>query len=169
MTLVWFSIIAGLLALLCVLWTTKFRSTGTHHIDDAATQLRPVDVNAFRNLMDHGEREYLRTHLSSADFRSVHRERMLAAADYVWCAFRNAGILIRLAETSLSDPDPTVAATASNLQENATRLRFHAMQTLPKIYLSIIFPGLDGMSVDLAEGFDKLNRQAVVFVCVRAQ
>jgi hypothetical protein len=169
MTLIWLVIIVAVLAMACGLWCVKIRNTETQDIDDAATQLRPVDVNAFRNLMDSREREYLRTQLSSAEFRSVHGERMLAATDYVWCAFRNAGILIRLAETSLNDPDPAVAATAANLQENATRLRLDAMQTLPKIYLSMIFPGLYWIPVELAEGFDQLNRQAVVFGCVRAQ
>jgi len=53
------------------------------------------------------------------------------------------------------------------LVENATRLRLDAMQTLPKIYLSMVFPGLTWTAQDLPEGFDKLTRQAVILGCLQ--
>ena len=41
------------------------------------------------------------------------------------------------------------------------------MQTLPKIYLSMVFPGLTWTAQDLPEGFDKLTRQAVILGCLQ--
>ena len=167
MNIVLFVTIVGVLALACIVWSIRGRNSDTRNPNGLASQLQPIDICAFRNLIDDGEREYLRNHLFPPDFRGVHRERMLAATEYVWCAFRNSGILIQLGEASRNATDPAVAATAASLVENATRLRLDAMQTLPKIYLSMVFPGLTWTAQDLPEGFDKLTRQAVILGCLQ--
>jgi len=167
MTVVFLVIIIGMLALACIVWSIRGRNSGSRSLNDLANQLQPIDISAFRNLIDDSERQYLRSHLARADFRSVHRERMLAASEYVWCAFRNSGILIQLGEASRNATDPAVAATAASLVENATRLRLDATQALPKIYLSMLFPGLTWTQQNLPDGFDKLNRQAVILGCLQ--
>lgn len=167
MTIALIVAIIGALALGCMVWSIRGRNSAARNLNDLASELRPIDISAFRNLIDDGERQYLRSRLPPADFRSVHRERMLAASEYVWCAFRNSGILIQLGEASRNATDPTVAATAASLVENATRLRLDATQALPKIYLSMVFPGLTWAQQNLPDGFDKLNRQAVILGCLQ--
>ena len=158
------AVIAGILSLGIIFWLMRGRQ---HGMDRLASQIRPIDVTAFRNLIDDNEREFLHSHLRPAEFRSIHRERMLAAAEYVWCAFRNAGILVRLAEVSVDDPDTAVAEAAASLHQNATQLRLHTMRTLPKIYLSMVLPTLNWSPAELPDGFDRLNRQAVILGCLQ--
>jgi hypothetical protein len=167
MTLYFIIIVASIVALGCVAVLIRSLSVRSAHLDQLSKQLRPIDVSAFRNLIDHSEREYLRTHLSSKDFRRIQRERMLAASEYVRCAARNAGILIRLGHASLNDPDPSVASVAASMLENAMRLRLHALQSLPKIYVSILLPGINWMPQGLPEGCDKVNRQALILGCLQ--
>ena len=52
--------------------------------------IRPVDVEAFRNLINPAEDEYLRHRLPPSQFRIVRRERLRAMAAYVQLIASNA-------------------------------------------------------------------------------
>ena len=162
-----FVVVACLSLLLIVyLFTTHTKVGGD--LDELAAQLRPIDVNAFRNLIDEREETFLRERLSAGEFRSLHRERMLAAAEYVWGAARNAGVLIQLAEVGKADPDPTVAAAAENLLENALHFRLYAFQVVPRLYLSAVVPYVSQAPQAIAEQYDLMSRQMVMLQCLRA-
>src|SRR3984957_8038550 len=97
-------------------------------------QLEPIDVAAFRNLIDPAEDEYLRRHLSAAQFRVTQRSRLRARAAYVRVASRNAVVLIRMGQTALAASDaganhaPANHAPANNdVREAALRLVNDAM------------------------------------------
>ncbi len=157
----------GLLGLLLIFYLAKDLRSQGGDLDQLAAQLRPIDVNAFRNLMDEREQEYLRAHLPPREFRSIHRERMLAAVEYVWCATRNTSILISLGEVAKQSPDPTVADAADKLIENAQRLRLYAIQAVPRMYVSMVFPGASRAPQFIAETYDSMARQAVVLGCLQ--
>jgi|SRR5215469_7188352 len=136
--------------------------------DNPAEQLQPIDIDAFRNLISEPEELYLRQHLPPREFRAVHRERMLAASEYVWGAARNAGILIRLAEATKQNADSQMLASAESLQDNAFRLRLYAWQTLPRLYFAALFPGAGSIPQALAENYDALTRQMVRLKCMQS-
>src|SRR6266508_1150893 len=114
MTLALFFVILSTLALVALVFLAKGYWFGR---DAAAhpSELEPFDVEAFRNLIDEGEATYLQERLPSGEFRRVHRERMLAAVDYVRGAYRNAGILVQIAQAAKESPDPEIASAADNL------------------------------------------------------
>jgi hypothetical protein len=93
----------GLFGLFLILYLAVGLRPKGGNLDELVAQLRPIDVDAFRNLIDEREEEYLRSHLPMREFRGVHRERMMAAVEYVWCAARNTSILMSLGER-LSPP-----------------------------------------------------------------
>jgi len=157
----------GLLGLLLILYLASGLRTKGGDLDQLATQLRPIDVNAFRNLIDEREEEYLRTHLPPHEFRSIHRERMLAAVEYVWCATKNTAILMSLGEAAKRGSDPTLIAAADKLLENAVRLRLYAIRSLPRLYFSLVFPSANRAPHFVAETYDAMVRQAVVLGCLR--
>src|SRR5216683_6892409 len=105
----------GVLALCLIIYLAKGHHVASGNLDELAAQLKPIDVNAFRNLIDEREEVFLRERLPAKEFRSLHRERTLAAIEYVWCAAQNAAILIRLAEAAKLAPDPAVSAAAEKL------------------------------------------------------
>jgi len=125
-------------------------------------QLRPVDLGAFRNLMDPEEEEYLRLKLDPAEFRRIQRERLQAAVEYVKCAAFNAGVIMQFAEAARHSSDPSTAQAAVRLIENAIRLRTYAFQAIPRLYLGILFPGRRISPAQVAESYEQMTRQVVV-------
>lgn len=159
--------VVGILALFLILRLYAADRPAGGNLDDLTAQLRPIDVGAFRNLINEREEEFLRQSLPWHEFRRIHSERMLAAVDYVRGAARNAGILIRLAEAAASDPDPTLVTAAQNLLENATNVRLYAFQQIPRFYMSILVPGLSHAPHSLAERYDIMARQGTMLNCLR--
>jgi hypothetical protein len=162
-----FLALIGFLSLALMLYFAKDHRAKGGDLDQLASQLKPIDVNAFRNLIDEGEVEFLRRNLSSAEFRSIQRERKLATVEYIWCAAQNAAILIRLGEAARHDPDPAVSAAADKLLENALRLRLYAFQVVPRLYLGLLFPGASLAPYFVADSYDAINRQAVMLGCLQ--
>jgi hypothetical protein len=158
----------GLIALLLLVYLFVGRIFLHGTLNELVTQLRPVDVNAFRNLIDESERQYLREHLPAQEFRSIHRQRMLSAVEYAWAAARNAGILVRFAEAAKQDPDPEVVTAAANLQENALRVRLYALRAVPRLCLSMMVPYLNHAPQSLAEQYEVITRQMVTLRCLRS-
>src|SRR5215471_14106533 len=89
-----------LLAALFVLRQVKGRASGIKSPEDLRTQLRVVDIDAFRNLTDRNEEEYLRSHLSRSQYRKIQRQRLRATLAYVSCVANNTAVLIRMGETA---------------------------------------------------------------------
>jgi hypothetical protein len=119
-------------------------------------QILPVDLEAFRNLMDPAEREYLRAKLSASEFRSVQRRRVAAALDYVVCVKQNAAILQQLGEDARAAVQPEIAAAGAHLVDSALRLRVSAARLSARLYLGWMLPGWDASSAPLADGYQDL-------------
>jgi hypothetical protein len=157
-----FVVVAGSFALLFLIRLAKGRGSTTSSLDDLNGRLRPVDVEAFRNLVDPDETEFLRTHLPPAEFRAVHRERLRAAVDYISCAAHNAAILLRLGEAARRSPDPSIAEAGEKLVDSAIRLRLYAFRAMAKLYLGIILPGAQISPVGIAESYESMTRLVAV-------
>lgn len=159
-------VITALLGLLLIIYLAKDHLAIGGNLDELAAQLQPIDVDAFRNLIDEREEEFLRDRLPWSEFRSIHRERMLAAVEYVWCAARNTSILIRLGEAAKQSSDPAVSAAAEKLLDNALRLRLYAFEAIPRFYLGILFPHTSRKPYLIAETYDIMTRQVVMLCCL---
>jgi len=108
------------------------------HALEAHTQ--PVDLAAFRNLVDPAEEDYLRENLPAGPFHALQRERMRAALEYVRRTAYNSAILLRVGEAARRDPNPEVAAAARTLMNDALRLRMNAMLAMVVLYGRIAMP-----------------------------
>jgi hypothetical protein len=160
-------LVIGLVVLTAVVYFAKTHRAQSASLDKLALGLRPVDVDAFRTLIDEREEEFLRGRLPGHEFRSIMRQRKLAAIEYIWCAAKNAGILIRLGEAARQDPDPTVAGAAEKLYDNALRLRLYAIQAVPRLFLGMLIPGVRIGPCPIAESYDVMTRQAVTLGCLQ--
>ena len=159
--------LTALLTLLFLVRLTRGRRLNLRVLENPAEHLRAVDVEAFRNLVDPGEEEFLRTNLAPAEFRKIQRERLRAAVEYVSCAAQNAGVLLRLADAGRRSSDPAPAEAAEKLVNNALRLRLYALHTLPRLYLGMIFPGTRISPVRIAESYEQMTRQVVLLGCLQ--
>jgi len=159
--------LTALLALLFLVRLTRGRALNLNVLGNPAEHLRAVDVEAFRNLMDPGEEEFLRSNLAPAEFRRIQRERLRAAVEYVSCAAQNAGALLRLADAGRHSSDPATAEAAEKLVNNALRLRLYALHTIPRLYLGMIFPGARISPVGIAESYEQMTRLVVLLGCLQ--
>jgi hypothetical protein len=133
---------------------------------DLEAQLEPIDVAAFRNLIDPAEDEYLRRHLSAGQFRVTQRARLRARAAYVRVAGRNAAVLIRMGQAALatsnaSAPDD-VRDAALRLVNDALLLRRNAGFALPRIYADMAWPNRSTATAGILDRYERLSDSAML-------
>jgi len=157
----------ALAALGFLIWTARHRAAAVKNPDVLAARIQPVDIEAFRNLIDISEEQYLRTHLAPAQFRRVHRLRTRAAIEYVSCVAQNAATLARMGEQATRNPDPAVAAAGVRLVDNAARLRIFAFQARAKLYVGFFFPGMQIVPDGLPESYERIT--GMLFLLGRLQ
>lgn len=161
MTLAIFLVVVAILALISIFVYAVSRSLQIS-TDAPGLQVQPIDIQAFRNLVDPAETDYLRRRLSASDFRTVQRRRLLAMAAYVEAARRNAAILITLGEPALSSSDPHTAEAAHQLVDQAMLLRRNAFFALMKIRAARAWPN-SGLGVTpILSGYEGLNGSAML-------
>jgi hypothetical protein len=160
MTLAVTIVIAAILALALIL-----RIAISHSLQapdgSRAGQIQPVDVEAFRNLINPAEDDFLRSRLSSHQFRVVRRARLRAAASYVRVAGRNSAVLIRIGEAALAGGDPRTAEAARQLVGDAILLRRNAALALVRIYVALAWPHSGSATEHLVETYERLNGSAM--------
>ncbi len=153
-----FTLVLVAIALLCGFVFLAIRGQGPKILkfDDLSQHLITVDLEAFRNLVDPEEEEFLRNSLSAREFRSVQRERLHAAAEYIRCAACNAAVLLRVGEAARQSSDHNIADAGKQLAESAMHLRLYALLSLLKISAAIAIPGLRLSPSAMAESYQKM-------------
>lgn len=137
-TLIVFAVALLLAAL--VLRAARGRAAIVHELPELEGLTRPVDLVAFRNLVDPAEEQYLRANLSRHQFRMIQRQRMRAALEYVERTNHNGAILLRLGESARRDANSEVAAAGRELVSRALRLRMSALLATGILYARIAVP-----------------------------
>jgi hypothetical protein len=118
-------------------------------------RLQTVDLEAFRNLVDPDEEQFLRENLPVRDFRDVQRKRLRAAVDYVSGVSDNAVILLRVGFAARRSPDPRIAEAGRELVDNALQLRLFSLMAIGKLYARIVFPGRSLETLGLASRYQE--------------
>ena len=141
MNLTFFIVTAALLALAQILRMGLSRYRQDSRTGNLAFEIQPLDLEAFRNLADPVEEEYLRRRLLPGDYRKVRRARLRAMAAYVHIASHNAAILARIGQSAPALADPRGAEAARQLINDAFLLRRTASLALVRIYVAMVWPG----------------------------
>jgi hypothetical protein len=162
MTIAILFVIAAALGLVFILGVTLSRSLQISPGASLATQIKPIDIEAFRNLVDPAEDEYLGRRLPAGEFRLVRRERLRAMAAYVQAAGRNADILVRVGQGALSAGDAPTAEAARRLVDNALLLRRNAIFALLRIYIALAWPNSGPAATRVLRGYEQLNGSAML-------
>ncbi|HXY04089.1 MAG TPA: hypothetical protein VEI49_10960 [Terriglobales bacterium] len=130
--------------------------------DDPAEQIRFVDIEAFRNLIDPAEAKYLRTQLPGQEFRKIQRKRLHAAVEYVRCVGQNAALLLKVAEAARHSSEPATAQAAEKLVDNAIRVRLYALELIPRLYVAMLLPTHGLPTTRVADGYEQMTRQIIL-------
>lgn len=155
-------VVAALVSLVVVILVARSQLQFPH-----ATEIQPIDVDAFRNLADPREREYLRTRLPSLEFRRIQRIRLRALAAYVQAVGQNAVVLIRVGQSALTSGDANAVEAARKLVDEALLLRRNAGLALLRIYLGLLWPTTEFAASPLLEGYERLGGSAMLLSRLR--
>jgi hypothetical protein len=155
-------VIAAVLALATILSVAVSRSLQAKTNASLAATIRPIDVEAFRNLINPAEDDYLRRSLPPGRFRAVRRERLRAMAAYVHVAASNAAVLVRVGEAALAADDPRIAGAAHQLVNDALLLRRNATVALARIYLALAWPNSGLAAVRVVDRYEHLSGAAML-------
>ena len=160
MTLAIILVIAAALGLIFVLGVSVSRglqvSRGHRH------EIQPIDIHAFRNLVDPAEDEYLRRRLAPMEFRRVQRERLRATAAYIQVAGRNAAVLAIIGQAAVSSGNAATAEAARQLVDSALLLRRNATFALFRIYVALAWPTSGQTASGVLRGYEQLNGCAML-------
>lgn len=161
MTLAFVLVLVATFALIFILGVT---CSGSLHLSrmEMPASIQPVDIEAFRNLIDPAEDEHLRRRLPARDFRIVRRERLRAMAAYIQVAGRNATLLVRMGQSALQASDPHTAEAARQLVDQALLLRRNATFALMKIYVALAWPSSDFGAIPILRGYEQLSGSAML-------
>jgi hypothetical protein len=155
-------VIAAALALVVIFRLAFTQSLQVRRSDGLTQAVRPIDVEAFRNLTNPAEDEYLRLRLPANQFRMVRRERLRAMAAYVQAAAGNAAILVRVGEAALATGDLQLAEAAHALINDALLLRRNAAIALARIYLAVAWPNSEFAAVRVVDRYERLSGAAML-------
>src|SRR5258708_2848784 len=164
MTLAIVIVIAAVLSLVLILRIAVSRSLQISASPNLPAQIQPIDVEAFRNLVNPTEDDYLRRHLSASHFRRVRRARLRATSAYVRAAGRNAAVLVRIGESALSTGDPRVADAARALVNDALMLRRNATFLLIRIHIALAWPNSGLAAAPVIIGYGRCTSWARLLV-----
>jgi hypothetical protein len=156
--MLFFSLIFAALAVLLVLvYLERRRCSSVTQLEDLEGRTRPVDLEAFRNLVDTGEEDFLRDSLLPGEFRAVQRDRMRAALGYIRNTGYNAAFLLRVGASAARSSDPRIALAGRQLTDRALRLRAYALLSGAKLYVRIAFPDARLSYGQLADNYQSLS------------
>ncbi len=115
--------------------------------------LSPVDLDAFRNLIDPQELQFLKQNLSPRDFRRIQRTRLRAAAAYISVISKNAGQLVAIGRSASAHPDAEIAAAGLDVVQRALRLKLWCSLSLVELNATMVFPTLLSPSSEIADRY----------------
>jgi len=125
-------------------------------------ELQLVNLEAFRNLVDPRESDYLERHLQPSEFRRIQRLRLRATAAYIGTAASNAARLIQIGQMALASGDPQTRESARQLVDDALLLRRNAAFALLRIYLALAWPKSAFTAAPILEGYQRLSGSAML-------
>jgi hypothetical protein len=153
-------IFSALAVLLLLVYLERRRYSSVNQLEDLAGRTRPVDLEAFRNLVNPKEEDFLRDSLLPREFRAVQRDRMRAALSYIHNTAYNAKFLLRVGAAAARSPDPRIAQAGRQLTDQALRLRAYALLSSAKLWMRIAFPQARASYGRLADKYQSLSALA---------
>jgi hypothetical protein len=162
MTLAIVLVITAAVALGIILRLAVTRSLQAKASVGLAATIRPIDIEAFRNLINPAEDDYLRRRLPPAQFRVVRRLRLFAMAAYVHAVAENAAVLVRVGQIAIASGDARVAGAAQRVVNDALLLRRNTTVALARIYLALAWPNSGLAAVRVVDRYEQLSGAAML-------
>lgn len=123
----------------------------------ALEAIRPVDLKAFRTLLDRDDELFLRESLPRRRFNRLKRQRIGVTLRYVSRIARNSAAVVRLSEAARQSSDFEVAQTAAQIVDLATQIRLQCLLAMAKLTVEFALPSLQLTPAVLAPRYQALR------------
>ena len=131
------------LALLAIFSSLAMRREhGSPDLDASVATIRALDIEAFRNLVNPDEVEFLRVKLSPSEFRKIQRERTRAALAYVKALSNVSLQFAHFGSVAQHNSDPALAALGKQIATSGTYLRLRTLDANLRLRVAVAFPGV---------------------------
>lgn len=121
-----------------------------------STRLKPVNIDAVKNLLDPEQDRYLSSRLSASQMRDIRRRRTIVLLEYVWRIAQNAALVLQVSESLRRSESPEMSEKSAQISNMALRIRLMALSSIWFLALSMIWPGTP-LSTSVAEGYSVLR------------
>jgi len=148
-------------AVVLFVWKTISQARAGSSDADLSQQVKIVDLEAFRNLTDPAEEQFLRERLKPAEFRTIQRERLRTAIEYVGGVSHNAGVLLSFGQNARENQDPLIAEAGRSLVDEALRLRLYSALTISKLWVRYLFPDAEFQASGIVDRYQHATEGAV--------
>jgi hypothetical protein len=148
-------------AFLLFVWKAIGRARTASSDGELSQQVRIVDLEAFRNLTDPAEEQFLRERLKPAEFRPILRARLRTAIEYMGGVSHNAGVLLTLGQNARANEDPAIAEAGRNLVDEALRLRLYSVLSISKLWVRYLFPDASLQPSGIVDRYQHATEDAV--------
>jgi hypothetical protein len=135
----------------------------------AGQTLRPVDLNAFRTLMDRDDELFMKEKLPRSKFTQLKRQRIRVTARYVGRIASNASAVLHLSEAVRLSPTPEVAAAAVQVMELAAHIRLQCLVALAKLSVEYAMPSLQLTPAMLVPKYQTLRENVRLLGALQTQ
>ena len=108
----------------------------------AGQTFRPVDLNAFRALMDRDDELFMKEKLPRSEFFHLKRQRIRVIVRYVARIAANASAVLHVGEAARLSPMPEVADAAAQVMELAAQIRLQCLVAMAKLTMEYAIPSL---------------------------
>jgi hypothetical protein len=149
----------GLTTVLVMRQIARGNAERMSNASDLEGRTKPVDVLAFRNLMDSGQDRFLQSTLPAPEYRRLKKMRNGAAISYVVTVYENAAILLRLGEAL--QRQPATFEDGVQIVNLALKNRISAALLLVKLGIGWLFPGRDLNTEALTAEYCQLRENVV--------
>lgn len=142
----------------------RYRSAAVRDWQAALKQLEPVNVRAFRLLIDPGEERFMRRHLSPGDFQRLWSKREKLTALYLSAIAHNAALLLGVAAECAKSQDPDVREAAVALSRTAGTLRIQVLVLSVRLKMRIVFGDQTSRLGDAHAAYERLTEMFTALV-----
>ena len=134
-------VLVSFVILMLLAYLAARHSRDLRDVDPAWVGIQALDVEAFRNLVNPDEEQFLRAELPFSEFKKIKRERAQAALAYVKVLSSASQQLAEIGGAAQRSADPAIVASGRQIADSASSLRLQTLKASANLMVSAAFPG----------------------------
>jgi hypothetical protein len=149
-------------------YAVRGETAAIHQPQELLTRCRHVDLEAFRNLADPRQEQFLAMNLTSAKLHRLQRQRARVLLVYVESVAHNAALLINLGANARLSQDAEQRDAGARLVNAALQMRIHALKAIVKLRIALLLPTGEIGLLNIPDIYSSLTETASLLFRIQA-